>query len=321
MPIKPLTANVIPEAIRLLHSGEVVVIPTETIYGLAADAGNADAIAKIFTIKGRPSDNPLILHVDGVAMAKTYGLWTPLAEEIACHFWPGPLTLILETLPDSTLPKAITAGQPTVAVRCPAMPLLRDLIGQLGRPLAAPSANLSGRLSPTTPKMVFEQIGMQVPLILSAGACSYGLESTIVDARGEAGRILRAGSISFEMLAAVVPMTPEDNMQNTPIVPGSKYRHYAPQNSLRINANSVTANEVLVHFGPNPFLPKGAGHVLNLSPSGDLSEAGHNLYHILWQADKIASKTEGITGIAVAPIPNTGLGLTINERLQKASGL
>jgi L-threonylcarbamoyladenylate synthase len=296
------------KAAALLRQGEVVALPTETVYGLAANAFNAESVAKIYALKGRPAHNPLIVHVRDAAHAQTLVAWSPLADLLAKAFWPAALTLVLPKRSDAPLVPAVTAGQDTVAVRCPAHPLMQEVLSQLDVPLAAPSANPSGCISPTKAAHV-HKYWPDLPL-LDGGACAAGLESTIVAIQGKAWTILREGTLTHGQLEAVIG-TPPCALPNAPIVPGQDARHYAPRLPLRLNAQSVQADEGLIAFGV-PL--QGAAVTINVSARGDVTEAAMRLYDALHQLDAAA-----VRAIAVMPIPNTGIGVAINNRLARAS--
>ncbi len=264
-------SETIHKAAKLLQEGHLVGVTTETVYGLAADATNDRAVALIFETKGRPSFNPLIVHVSSLEQAKHYVQFTLLAERLAAAFWPGPLTLVLPRIPDSGISQLVGAGLNTIAVRCPAHPVIRELIEAAGHPLAAPSANPSGWMSPTTAQHVHDGFAQQTEpaLILDGGSASVGLESTVVDARGETAIILRPGGLSLEALQTICPA--EYVKEKSEISsPGMLAKHYSPKHKIRINATDVDPQEVLLEFGPDT--PTGAHHTLNLSPTGDLEK-------------------------------------------------
>ena len=304
----------IAEAAALLQAGRLVAFPTETVYGLGADAGNDQAVAAIYEAKGRPSHNPLIVHVPSVAEAGGLALINDRALALARRFWPGPLTLVLERRPGSGLSRRATAGLATVALRVPAHPVAQQVLAAVGRPIAAPSANPSGRVSPTEAAHVAEDLADKVDLVLDAGPCSVGVESTVVDLSDEhRPLLLRPGGLTElqlrEVLGEIGP-APADPAR--PSAPGQLAGHYAPRLPLRLDALAVAADEALLAFGADA--PKGAMRMLNLSPSGDLREAAHNLFAMLRRLDR-----SGARAIAVVPIPATGLGLTIRDRLRRAT--
>ena len=304
-------AQGIARAAALLARGLAVAIPTETVYGLAADARDAQAVARIYAAKGRPSHNPLIVHVAGVDQARVLARFTPQAEALAAAFWPGPLTLVLPMALDAGLAPAVTAGGGSVALRLPAHPVAQAVLAAFGGPLAAPSANPSGRISPTSAAHVLDpQTGLmgRIAAVVDAGPCPVGLESTILgwNAAG-APLILRPGGIPAaaleQVLGRAVGRAGTDD--TAPVAPGMLSSHYAPNASLRLNA-APHAGETFIGFGP------GKGD-LNLSPSGDLAEAAANLFDTLRRADALGRP------IAVAPIPTEGIGAAINDRLSRAA--
>ena len=314
--ILPADAKGIAHAAALLREGQLVALPTETVYGLAARADSEEAVAQIYRSKGRPSFNPLIVHVADVDMARQLARFDPRAELLAARFWPGPLSLVLPLLPGSGLAPAVTAGLPTVALRVPAHPLTQAVLRELGVPLAAPSANRSTHISPTTPDHVAMSLGDGVAAILDGGACLQGLESTIVALRDlgrDLGRdsgpwsLLREGPLTSAMLEHVLGSPPIDLAKGIE-APGQMLRHYAPGKPVRLNAQTASADEFLIGFGAT------AGDC-SLSPAGDLAQAAARLYACLHEAaasDRLR--------IAIAPIPKAGLGAAINDRLQRAAG-
>lgn len=289
----------------LLRAGEVVAFPTETVYGLGADATNSDAVLRIYETKGRPRFNPLIVHVADLAMAKRLAEFGPLARKLA-SFWPGPLTLVLPRKPDAGLSDIATAGLDTVGIRIPDHPLAQELIRATGRPLAAPSANPSGKLSPTTAAQVLKGFGGRVP-VLDGGPANAGVESTILAVTGDTVTQLRAGALAREEIEAHLGQTVEIAREGGPVTaPGMLASHYAPNARLRIHVEHPEPHEAYLSFGDRPG-------TLNLSPTGDLHEAARNLFSMLHQLDAEAER------IAVAPIPNHGLGEAINDRLKRAA--
>jgi L-threonylcarbamoyladenylate synthase len=288
-----------------LRAGGVVAFPTETVYGLGADATSSDAVLRIYETKGRPRFNPLIVHVTDVAMARRYVEFPPLAETLA-RFWPGPLTLVLKRRGDAQLSDIVTAGLDTVGVRVPAHPLALDLIRAAGVPLAAPSANPSGKLSPTTAEQVERAFRGTVP-VLDGGPCRAGVESTIVAVDGETVTQLRAGALPREEIERAIGRPVLVAAEGAAVAsPGMLASHYAPNASLRLNAKRAEAGEAYLAFGA------GEG-TLNLSPTSDLHEAARNLFAMLHELDATATR------IAVAPIPHSGLGEAINDRLKRAA--
>jgi L-threonylcarbamoyladenylate synthase len=306
----------IDEAARLIREGELVAFPTETVYGLGGDATNERAVAKIFEAKGRPQFNPLISHVLDAGEAKRLVQWNDVADKLAARFWPGPLTLVLPRAKNSPIALLATAGLDTAAIRAPAHPMAQALIRAAGRPIAAPSANRSGAVSPTRAEHVAESLGARVKLILDGGPCEVGLESTVLDLTTATPTLLRPGGATREAIEAVIgPIALSDALPSGDAArksPGQLDSHYAPGRPVRLNATSVAGDEALLAFGPRP--PAGARQVLNLSPDGDLTEAAANLFAHLRALDRPAN-----TRIAVMPIPQTGLGLAINDRLRRAA--
>jgi L-threonylcarbamoyladenylate synthase len=304
------------EAARLIRAGELVAFPTETVYGLGADATSERAVAKIFEAKGRPYFNPLISHVANATEAQRYVEWTETADRLATKFWPGPLTLVLPRSNGSAIALLTTAGLDSVAIRAPAHPMALELIRAAGCPIAAPSANRSGAVSPTRAEHVAESLGARVSLILDGGPCAVGVESTVLDLTGETPTLLRPGGATREAIEAVIgPIALSHALPTGDVArksPGQLASHYAPSRPVRLAASSVQPDEGLLAFGPGS-LP-GARATLNLSPSGDLAEAAANLFTHLRALDR-----PEIARIAVMPIPQTGLGLAINDRLRRAA--
>ena len=308
---KPQTESIIAEAAKRLRHGGLVAFPTETVYGLGADATNEAAIRKIFEVKGRPPSNPLIIHVTGVNAAAKLTTIDGLAAELAKRFWPGPLTLVLERRPDSRLSPLATGGLSTVAIRAPALPIARELLQLADCPIAAPSANKSGHISPTRAAHVRAQLGDLVDMVVDGGPCPLGLESTVLDLSGPTPAILRPGSTTQEALEEITGPLADPKAGTLVRSPGTQARHYAPKATLRLNATDVRQHEAYLAFGPNEIV---AANIRNLSPSGDLTEASANLYSMLIDLD-----ASGVTAIAVAPIPSRGLGTAINDRLRRAA--
>tara|TARA_R110002050_G_scaffold158246_7_gene287222 strand:+ start:38143 stop:39114 length:972 start_codon:yes stop_codon:yes gene_type:complete len=304
-------------AIQALRRGEAVAIPTETVYGLAADATNAAAIASIYEAKGRPRFNPLISHVSDIEMAKAHVQFSPLAEKLAEAFWPGALTLVLPLSQTSGIHPLATAGLPTAAVRMPEG-FARDLIAAFGQPLAAPSANRSGRVSPTSARHVMEDLGERIGLILDGGSCRIGVESTILAVEDGGLRLLRPGGIPVEAIEEITGRPVERHASlsgETLIAPGMLVSHYAPDAKVRLNVTDVRPGEVLIRFGGAPVEGEDkAVAIMDLSPSGDLREAAANLFDYFKRAD-----ASGASAIAVAPIPAHSLGEAINDRLTRAA--
>lgn len=303
------TSDGIAEAADLLRAGVLVAIPTETVYGLAADARNDRAVAAIYAAKNRPAFNPLIVHLPDLAAVARLAVLTPEAERLAAAFWPGPLTLVLPLRPDAGLSPLVTAGLDTVAIRLPAHPVARALLAQAGIPVAAPSANPSGRVSPTRAEHVLAGLSGRIAAVLDGGPCAVGVESTILALDGPPA-LLRPGGVAVEAIEAALGaplLMPGD--PSTPKAPGQLASHYAPEARVRLNATRARQGEVLVGFGNI------AGH-LTLSASGDLLEAAANLFHFLREADALAGPGGAI---AFAPVPETGLGRAINDRLRRAA--
>ncbi len=311
-----ITARLSPDAAgldraaALLATGDCVAFPTETVYGLGADARRDDAVAGIYAAKARPAHNPLIVHVPDTAAAAALAELTDAARTLAAAFWPGPLTLVLPLRQGAGLSRHVTAGLDSVALRVPAAPVAQALLRRCGLPLAAPSANPSGRISPTTADHVLAGLSGRIAAVIDGGPCAVGVESTILDLTG-APRLLRPGGIAPEDLSRVLGVTiataPVTD-DAAPVAPGMLASHYAPRARVRLDAASAAPGEVLLGFGPV------AGAALNLSPAGDLAEAAAGLFAALHRLD-----TDGATAIAVSPIPDFGLGRAINDRLRRAA--
>jgi L-threonylcarbamoyladenylate synthase len=312
VPASP-NANSIAHAAALLRAGQLVAFPTETVYGLGADATNERAVAEIFAAKGRPRFNPLIVHVPGLAEAETIATFDARARDVARRFWPGPLTLVLRRTTDSDIALLACAGLDTIAVRVPAHPVAQALLRATGRPIAAPSANRSGRVSPTAAEHVAAELGDRVALILDGGACPVGLESTILDLSGDRPALLRPGGVTREALTKQLgDIAMPESDPTAPRSPGQLASHYAPLLPLRLNATEAQPGEALLAFGPD--IPSGFAEVVNLSPRGDLTEAAANLFAMLRRLDRT-----DFTGIAVMVIPERDLGRAINDRLRRAA--
>nr|WP_184807363.1 L-threonylcarbamoyladenylate synthase [Nitrospirillum iridis] len=321
--MSPPTTAALERASQALAEGRLVAFPTETVYGLGGDAGNDQAVADIFAAKGRPTFNPLIVHLPDVAAVERYAVMDERAHQMADLYWPGPLTLVLPRRADAPLSLLVSAGLDTVAVRVPRHPTARALLQACGRPIAAPSANRSGHVSPTAPIHVRDEFpeggGGRLALILADGRCPVGVESTVLDLSGETPVLLRPGSITPEEIEAVLgpiqrAAAPGGGVPNTGLrAPGMLESHYAPGLPVRLNAVNAAKDEALLGFGPDRFVLGGAER-LNLSPTGDLSEAAANLFAMLRRLDKPA-----LAGIAVMTIPDVGLGLAINDRLRRAA--
>ena len=309
-------ASALSRACRVLADGEPVAMPTETVYGLAADATNPDAIARIYEVKGRPRFNPLIAHMSGLAMAERYARFDPISIALAEAFWPGPLTLVVPLIEDSTIHPLCTAGLDTVGVRVP-MGFAGELIDTFGKPLAAPSANTSGKVSPTSAEHVAGDLGDRIRLILDGGASGVGVESTIVKVEGTMIRLLRPGGLAVEDIEKRIgrSVTRQETAGAAIEAPGMLASHYAPTAAVRLNAREVGAGEVLINFGGQRVAgAEEAAAVFDLSAEGSLREAAANLFAIMKKADLVPS-----CGIAFAPIPDRGLGEAINDRIARAA--
>jgi L-threonylcarbamoyladenylate synthase len=305
-------AQAIEAAARCLGAGGLVAFPTETVYGLGADAGNGEAIARLYAAKGRPSFNPLIAHVADIAAARRLARFDAAAERLASAFWPGPLTLVLPRRPDGGVADLALAGLDSVAVRLPAHPVAHALLSAFGGPVVAPSANRSGHVSPTSSAHVLADLRGRIDMVIDAGPCAVGVESTIVACMGEP-TLLRPGGLPREQieraLGGALAIAP--SADDAPLAPGMLSSHYAPKARLRLNADDPRAGEVLLAFGaPPPY----AGTTLNLSPRGDLIEAAANLFSHLRALD-----ASGASSIAVMKVPHDGLGEAINDRLARAA--
>lgn len=307
----PATEATLQRAAALLQAGDLVAFPTETVYGLGGDATNETAVARIFEAKGRPSFNPLIVHLPDLAAAEAVAVFDARARLLARHFWPGPLTLVLPRRDEAGLSRLVSAGLPTVAIRVPAHPLAHALLVACGRPIAAPSANRSGQVSPTTAAHVMASLKDRIGLVLDGGACAVGLESTVVDVSGPVATILRPGGITREQIAGVLGQAVHLSAEepDAPKSPGQLLSHYAPRLPVRLNATGARPGEALIGFGGTP------GAVLDLSASGDTVEAAAALFAALHSLDDTAR----FTAIAIAPIPDAGLGVAINDRLKRAA--
>jgi L-threonylcarbamoyladenylate synthase len=310
-PISPVSREAIARAAALLREGLLVAFPTETVYGLGGDATNELAVADIFATKGRPRFNPLIAHVPDLAEAETYAVFNAPARRAAARFWPGPLTLVLPRRHGSGLSLLASAGLDTVAIRAPSHPAAQALLREADRPIAAPSANRSGRVSPTEAAHVADELGDDVALILDDGPTPLGLESTVLDLSGESPALLRPGAITLEQLTELLgPIAaPGSGVAKSP---GMLASHYAPSLPIRLDVIDARPGEALLAYGPNA--PPGFAEMLWLSRSGDLAESAANLFAMLRQLDR-----PPFTGIAVMPIPERGLGRAINDRLRRAA--
>jgi L-threonylcarbamoyladenylate synthase len=318
--IRKVNASAIKAAARVLRHGGLVAFPTETVYGLGADATNGVAVAKLYAAKGRPSFNPLIAHVSDLAAARQIAYFNDSANRLAA-FWPGPLTLVLRKNPRCPVAELATAGLETIAVRVPAHPVARDLLAIFGRPIVAPSANRSGHVSPTDAQHVLADLDGRVNLVLDGGSAPVGVESSIVACIDNSTRLLRPGGLPRTDLERALghPLVPEGSAINdgdeAPIAPGMLTSHYAPRARIRLNADFVHADEAVLAFGAK-YPPGGqqAAMLLNLSERGDLVEAAANLFSHLRALD-----ASGVASIAVMPVPFDGLGEAINDRLVRAA--
>ena len=304
--IRPYGKAAIAEAARLLGEGLPVAVPTETVYGLAADATRGDAVARIYEAKGRPSFNPLIVHVRDLDHAQQIGIFSEAAKIAARRWWPGPLTLVVPRRADSPIAELATAGLPTIALRCPAHPAMQDLIAASGRPLAAPSANASGTISPTSAEHVMKTLTGRIPLVIDGGETERGIESSIVAFTEGNVTLLRPGPIDFQEIVQITGLPPGTAPSGIQ-APGQLESHYAPSKPVRLDAEAAHADEWMIGFGDIDGDD-------NLSASGDLVEAAARLFGALHRAEASAKPR-----IAVAPIPDQGLGAAINDRLRRAA--
>lgn len=303
------------EAATHLRAGHLVAFGTETVYGLGADATNAQAVARIYEAKGRPSFNPLICHYASATAAFEHVIPTPLALILADKFWPGPLTLVLPRRPACPVSHLAGAGLPTLAVRVPSHPIALTLLELTGLPVAAPSANRSGRVSPTSAAHVLADLNGRIEAVLESGICNVGLESTILDLSGPRPTLLRPGSVTREMIEPLTgPLAVATTPGKTPQAPGMLASHYAPSLPVRLNAAAPEPNEAFLAFGSTP--PNTL--CFQLSTSQNLVEAAARLFEGLHWLDQQAERS-GLNGIAAAPIPTNGLGLAINDRLSRAA--
>ncbi|MDQ0349557.1 L-threonylcarbamoyladenylate synthase [Ancylobacter vacuolatus] len=320
--VLPSDAAGIAEAVRLLRAGGLVALPTETVYGLGCDATDPLAVASLYAAKGRPSFNPLIAHVPDLAAAQRVGILTPAAERLAARFWPGPLTLVVPALEGATCELA-RAGLASVAIRVPAHPAAQSVLAAAARPIAAPSANRSGHVSPTTAAHVLADLNGRIDLILDAGPCAVGVESTILDCTGDTPVLLRPGGLAREAIEAVLglslsaaPLAPETyDPETAPLAPGMLASHYAPSVPVRLDVTEVRHGEALLSFaGARPPGSERAALLRDLSPAGDLVEAASRLFALLRELD-----AAGAEGIAVVPLPRHNLGEAIADRLRRAA--
>jgi len=294
-----LSDEAIAEGARLILAGQPVAVPTETVYGLAADATNAEAVARIYAAKGRPSFNPLIVHVPDLEAAERIGLFDSEARKLAQRHWPGPLTLVVPLKMEAAIAGIVTAGLQTIALRIPAHPAMQALLKACGRPLAAPSANASGLISPTRASHVLASLKGRIPLVIDGGATQRGIESTIVAATDGRLRLLRRGPIEVDAT--------EVKRANAIEAPGQLASHYAPRKPLRLDATEAEDGEYLIGFGP-------VSGDASLSETGDPVEAAARLFDLLHQADASSSKR-----IAIAPVPGDGIAAAIRDRLKRAA--
>ena len=313
MPVLPATEEAISQAAQALVRGEIVAFPTETVYGLGANARDAQAVSKVFAAKDRPRFNPLIVHVPDIGAAETYAAFDDTARKLAKAFWPGPLSLVLPRQPANGIADLVTAGLDTIALRAPNHAIAQALLKATQLPIAAPSANRSGRISPTDATHVAAELGDLPAMILDGGPCARGLESTVVRVTGETPVLLRLGAVPRQEIEAVLGHSIALANEGAPIAsPGQLERHYAPNTPLRLDATEVEPDEALLAFGPSA--PQGALTTINLSVPGDLTEAATNLFASLRALDET-----GASAIAVMPIPDQGLGEAINDRLRRAA--
>lgn len=324
MKIREASLKAINEAAEYITDGKLVAFPTETVYGLGANALDGKAVAKIFEAKGRPKFNPLIVHVPDLRIAQEIAVFSDTAITLAEKFWPGPISFILPLRRDSGISELCTAGLDTIALRIPSHPIAQDLLRRAEVPVAAPSANASGEPSPTAPIHVKESLEDKVDIILAAGKCTVGLESTVLDLSTEVPTILRSGAITKEDIAEYIPdILYVSETTNHPKSPGQTLKHYAPKQPIRLNALDIEEGEALLAFGNIKFMGlKNGGaaselpetQIRNLSENGDLYEAAANLFAYLRELDLPEHKS-----IAVMNIPNKGIGVAINDRLSRAA--
>ncbi|MEI8394768.1 MAG: L-threonylcarbamoyladenylate synthase [Rhodospirillaceae bacterium] len=316
--ILPPSYAAIARAAELLHEGELVAFPTETVYGLGADAANERAVLSIYAAKGRPEFNPLIVHVPDLEMAERIAVFDDRARTLGLCLWSGPFTVVLPRRDDAPICPLVSAGLPSVAIRVPAHSVARALLKEFGGAIAAPSANRSGALSPTTPMHVATDLGERVAMILAGGRCQVGIESTILDMTVDPPRLLRPGRVGRREIEGLIGPIAAPDQDDTaevtaPVAPGQLLSHYAPRLPVRLNAATVAPTEALLAFGPDRFI-RGGAERLNLSPQGDLHEAASNLYTMLHALDKPA-----YSAIAVMTIPQNSIGFAINDRLRRAA--
>jgi len=312
--IEQVSQTTIRKAAALLRAGQLVAFPTETVYGLGADATNDTAVEAVYAAKRRPKSNPLIIHVADVEGAHRIAELDERAKKLAREFWPGPLTMILPRHPRSAVSTSACAGLSTIAVRIPANETALALIRETGRPIAGPSANASGKTSPTIAEHVVQSLGEVIPMVLDDGPCRIGIESTVINLSGAKALLMRPGGITVSDLEALIgPIAmPSATNEAEPASPGRAQSHYAPKLPVRLEAVDVNSDEALLAFGPDPL--NGAGKMRNLSPAGNLDEAAANLYRMLIELDDSEFRQ-----IAVMPLPETGVGQAINDRLRRAA--
>ncbi|TNE56979.1 MAG: threonylcarbamoyl-AMP synthase [Alphaproteobacteria bacterium] len=312
---EPIDERTLTRAVEALKSGELVVFPTETVYGLGADAAQDGAVARIFAAKNRPDFNPLIVHVASLEDAARFGIFSNAARALAEAFWPGPLSLVVPRTPDCPASLLVSAGLDTIALRVPGSPIAQELLKRSGLGIAAPSANPSGALSPTDAAHIVPSIREAAALVIDGGPCRVGLESTIVGFDGDRPVLLRPGGISIEDLEKVAgPVVKAANDPNAPTSPGQLLSHYAPHARVRLDATEVRDDEALLRFGASDIPQGRAKAEKNLSATGDLVEAASHLFQYLRDLD-----ASGADAIAVEPIPLRGLGLALNDRLARAA--
>jgi L-threonylcarbamoyladenylate synthase len=304
--VRPYGKAAIAEAAQLIAQGEAVVVPTETVYGLAADATNEEAVARIYEAKGRPAFNPLIVHVRDLSHGEELGHFSDAARAAGSLYWPGALTIVVPRRKGTSIADIATGGLPTIALRCPKHPAMQDLLKATTKPLAAPSANMSGSISPTSVDHVLKTLEGRVPLVLDGGRTQQGIESTIVSFMGDKVTLLRPGPVDFDEIALFSRLSPGTSSGKIE-APGQLQSHYAPSKPLRLDARGPEPDEWMIGFGPI----KGDD---TLSVKGDLGEAAARLFHALHRAEGSRKR-----GIAVAPIPAIGVGVAINDRLKRAA--
>ena len=310
--ILPAHKTSIIQAGEQLRKGKLVTFPTETVYGLGADATSDKAVARIFQAKERPSFNPLIIHIAALTLVEEIVEFTETARHLADVFWPGPLTLVMKRSPNSRISLLATAGLETIAVRIPAQATAQAILNSAGMPIAAPSANPSGKISPTRAEHVLNSLGDRAGLIIDDGPCSVGLESTVLDCSGPKPNVLRVGGTTIEQIeAAIGSVNINTHSTDTPSAPGMLRSHYAPRAKLRLDVSDVQDHESLLSFGQHKI--KNITREKNLSPSADLEEAAANLFSMIRMLDQSSNH------VAVMPIPDSGIGRAINDRLRRAA--